>query len=394
MLSGGSLAHGPSRPQFIPDQRRPCPTSVVRNASGKFQLSACIAAVPPPVLQKVAVDCMRAEPLLQRGLRTCPSARDIVRLSDDTGNAAKHSAAAGTYLGRRPVSEELRNNETVGNVLNAIADLGDVLYVQSASSWLRGVGTAGGKFGHMMLVIKKPHRVTLNSEMGRWLRPIWPDGARELWLLQALEITRGRPGLHTAELLLLSGHHQSDSLNLIGELYNGHADMTDQVVDVWQIPEKVKSTFNEVLFQETLEEMRQLGSKSWSWTAAARSILKTETHCLLDQTMQADSISGTEAEHFLHQVKEAWDSEAICTSVVVAFWQRYLVKLAKVNYPPELNDVKAAQLILQCMPLKADCCLPGDVMSAMERCGWSLRVSRRRPAAQRRTLCDECGWLP
>jgi hypothetical protein len=248
------------------------------------------------------------------------------------------------------------------------------------------VGTAGGKFGHMMLIVEKPRRVTLNSDFGRWLQPVWPDGARELWLVQALEITRCRPGLHSADLLLLGGHHHNGSLTLLGEIYDGNADMTDQVVEVWQIPENIKSTFSEVLFRETLEDILCSGSKGWSWTTAARSVLKCESHCLLDPTMQAESL--------LHHLKEAWDADPICTSVVVAFWQRYLVKFAKVNYPPELNDVKAAELILQCMPLKADRCLPSDVMRAMDRCGWSLRVAHRHSVSQRRLLCDGCGWLP
>jgi len=153
-----------------------------------------------------------------------------------------------------------------------------------------------------------------------------------------------------------------------------------------EVYSRLGRTFSEVLFRETLEDMLCSGSKGWSWTTAARSVLKPEGHCLLDQTLQA--------ERLLHHAKEAWDAEPICTSVVVAFWQRYLVKFAKVNYPPELNDVKAAELILQCMPLKADRCLPGDVMSAMDRCGWSLRVAPRRSVSQRRLLCDGCGWLP
>jgi hypothetical protein len=307
----------------------------------------------------------------------CSSARNV-RFCDDTDNAANHSATAGTFLGQRPLSERPRNSESVGNALNAIAGLGDVLNVYSASSWGR-IGTAGGKFGHMMIVVEEPRRVTLNSEIGRWLHSVWPDEAKELWSLQALEITRDRPGLHSAELLLLDGHNRNGSLTLLGELHDGRADMTDQVVEVWQIPENIKSTFNEVLFRETLEDMLHSGSKGWSWTTAARSVLKSQSHCLLDQTLQA--------ERLLHDAKEAWDAEPICTSVVVAFWQRYLVKFAKVNNPPELNDVKAAELILQCMPLKADRCLPGDVMSAMDRCGWSLRVCRRRAESQRRSLC-------
>jgi ubiquitin-conjugating enzyme E2 variant len=45
-------------------------------------------------------------------------------------------------------------------------------------------------------------------------------------------------------------------------------------------------------------------------------------------------------------------------------------------------------------PQPPERCLPSDVMSAMDRCGWSLRVGRRRSVTQRRLLCDGCGWLP
>merc|ERR1719433_1588870 len=316
---------------------------------------------------------------LSRGFRSCSNSAREVRLSATAETCLSRNS---TYLGQKPVSEEPRNSESAGKALNAVVGLGDVLNVHSASS-LGMVGTAGGKFGHMMLIVEKPRCVTLDSQTGRWLQPVWPHGVRELWLVQAQEITRGRPGLHSADLPLLGGHNHPGSLTLLGEIYDGNADMTDQVVEVWQIPEHIKSTFSEVLFRETLEDMLQSGSKGWSWTTAARSVLKSESHCLLDQTMQA--------ERLLHHVKEAWDAEPICTSVVVTFWQRYLVKFAKINNPPELNDVKAADLILQCMPLKADRCLPSVVMSAMDRCGWSLRVARRRSISQRRLLCDGCG---
>merc|ERR1712146_658240 len=68
----------------------------------------------------------------------------------------------------------------------------------------------------------------------------------------------------------------------------------------------------------------------------------------------------------MDKVHGYWESAPICTSIVTAFWQRYLCKFAHATGQCEAN------LILKWMPLKADRVLPGELVDTMQKCGWML----------------------
>jgi len=293
-----------------------------------------------------------ARPLLQHRTVGNGGARQLARFKDDQDNVTRNMVLLNTVAGVEPD-------------LRTLVLPGDVLFVQGVGSWLLGVGTAGGPFGHVMLVIARPECIQRCSEKGRFLSPIWPPEADQIWLLRVLECTRSRANLHVAELLL---HADVDtgSLVLLGELSDSecHVDTTEQQVELWHSPDPLRKTFSEALFTDALRETLADDSKGWSWTTAARCLLRP-----------ARSL-GTEEDtnRVVQEVRAGWAAEPICTSVVIALWQRYLFKLAESHGPAEIRSAKAAELVMQWMPLRADSCLPGDVMKVMQQCGWTARM--------------------
>jgi len=258
------------------------------------------------------------------------------------------------------------NSQTfAGADLRSFVLPGDVLFVQGMGSWLLGVGTAGGPFGHVMLVVERPECIQSFSEKGRFLAPVWPPRAEKIWLLRVLECTRSRANLHVAELLL-HADQETGALILLGELSDSecHVDTTEQQVELWQSPDPLRKTFSEVLFTDALQETLADDSKAWSWTTAAR--------CLLRPTRSLGMEEDTDL--VVREVMAGWAAEPICTSVVISLWQRYLFKVAESYGPAEISSAKAAELVTQWMPLRADSCLPGDVMRVMQKCGWTARM--------------------
>jgi len=252
-----------------------------------------------------------------------------------------------------------------GADLRSLVLPGDVLFVQGTGSWLFGVGIAGGPFGHVMLVIERPKCIQSYSEKGRFLSPIWPRGTEQIWLVRVLECTRSRANLHVAELLL-HVDQETGSLVLLGELLDAecHVDTTEQQVELWHSPDPLRKTFSEVLFTDALQETLADDGKAWSWTTAAR--------CMLRPTQSLGMEDDTDL--VVQEIRAGWAAEPICTSVVISFWQRYLFKLAESHGPSEISSAKKAELVMQFLPLRADSCLPGDVMRVMQKCGWTARM--------------------
>merc|ERR1712010_306366 len=93
---------------------------------------------------------------------------------------------------------------------------------------------------------------------------------------------------------------------------------------------------------------------SWSYKTAARAVFKS-----------AKLSRRKSREELMDKVQGYWETAPICTSIVTAFWQRFLVKLAQATGQCEAN------MILKWMPLKADRVLPGDLVETMKKCGWT-----------------------
>jgi len=252
--------------------------------------------------------------------------------------------------------------------LDGVVVPGDVLFVKGTGGFME-LGTAGGFLGHVMLVIEAPERISANSELAQFLEPIWPtDGAKEIWKLRTAEATRSNEGLHECDLLMRidCDTHQ---LVLIGEFGNGQVDFCNEVVDLWQCPRQLRAQLHTRLVESVIREM-QLQGRSWSWTTAARAVLRNP-ECLTD---------CGDKEQLLREIIECWAADPICTSVVICFWQRCLVQLADAANscsPNGVPQVEPVDLILKWMPLKADRSLPGILLETMRRCGWTRRTTLR-----------------
>lgn len=249
--------------------------------------------------------------------------------------------------------------------VECFASPGDVLFVHGTTTWLTGVGTAGGPLGHMMLIVEEPHRIQYSSEKGCWLRPVWPsDAVVEVWMVRVIESSRSNAGLHQADILMYLS--ETGQLILIGEVTGGHVDTTEQLADLWQSPEILRRQLSAGLVNGVLQDMRS-NCANWSWATAALALLLSSAASLRIQP---------NIEESLREIKKGWAAEPICTSVVVSFWQRLLCKLAAMTGgPPESVDAKAADMIMKWMPLRADRCSPGQLMDAMQKSGWTVRTA-------------------
>lgn len=237
---------------------------------------------------------------------------------------------------------------------------GDVLSTcDHGGGRLWDIGRAGGFMGHTFVVTARPRRVSWNSRHAEEqnLEAIWPKGdVSEIWAVRIMESMRDVAGLHEAEAYVyVDGQGQ---LILIGETCHRAGELFFQdpeLVELWQSPAELRSSFRLDLMQESLEETRaQIGDFGWSVTTAARAVL---TNANIPQ-------GAGEAE-----IAACWQQEPICTSIVIALWQRYLCKLAQALSAAG-TSVKPIDLIMRWMPLKADRGLPGELLSTMQKAGW------------------------
>jgi len=180
----------------------------------------------------------------------------------------------------------------------------------------------------------------------------------------------------TRSEIVLRVNPRSGGLTMIGELIplsesQVHLGITDgELVELWQSPAALRQGLRSDLLIESLEEMEATGG-TWSYATAAQALFYRSA--TIDD--EADSAELVEL------VQECWESPPICTSVVISFWQRYLCKLADAIGRDEVD------FILQWMPLRADRGLPGELLSTMQRCGWTqmtsfLATGRRRSSSE------------
>lgn len=102
-------------------------------------------------------------------------------------------------------------------------------------------------------------------------------------------------------------------------------------------------------------------SGDWSITTAARALF-----------MDARCDPNADKDNLMTEIKACWSVDPICTSIVVIFWQRYVCKLVQSINPSVRTQqpLHPCVLVLDCMPLKADRALPGELEKAMREQGW------------------------
>jgi len=264
-----------------------------------------------------------------------------------------------------------------GDALELLMAPGDVLAVRAApgaplsSRLLTEIGTTHGLMGHVLLVLSAPRCIRRESPDGENLQAAFPaerPEVQELWKVRTLESTRSEDGLHEAETLLYI-EPDSGRLVIAGELEPGNTICLNEdaeQLELWQSPAELRARLRLDLMQKVLLDMKA-HEASWSGATAIRAVLSSAS--------LAAPAAGVDPAPTLETVKASWEKEPICTSVVVAFWQRYLCELAAAELGgggasrAELSR-RSLDLILQWMPIKADRGLPGDLTGAFRSTGW------------------------
>jgi len=251
---------------------------------------------------------------------------------------------------------------------------GDVLSVRAApgaplsSRLFTEIGTTHGLMGHVLLVLSAPKCIKRESPEGEHLQAAFPKDRpeiSELWKVRTLESTRSEVGLHETESLLYV-EPSNGRLVIAGELEKGANTIClnedAEQLELWQSPSELRARLRLDLMQKVLVAMKA-NEASWSGTTAIRAVLSSAGIPALS--------AGADPVPALETVKACWEKEPICTSVVVAFWQRYVCELAAAEGGSGTELARRSfELILQWMPLKADRGLPGDLLGAFRASGW------------------------
>jgi hypothetical protein len=240
--------------------------------------------------------------------------------------------------------------------------------VEGNAEGIMRLGATGGYMGHVMLVTAPPRCLVRASAEGQLLQNIWPaENPDVLWAVNTMESCRAHAGYHETEYLMFLD--QAGRILLQGEYQHGDDGPKllkyeeDTPVLLFQSPSELRDNFRQHLFQEALESMRK-SQASWSWATAVKAFL-------LSAEMQTQHLDSRRAS--LEGVKQCWNANPICTSVVIECWQQYLCGLAdecNANRLPNEPASHALDWICQWMPLKADRALPGDLISTLQQCNW------------------------
>lgn len=234
---------------------------------------------------------------------------------------------------------------------------GDVLIVRG-SGRLTDIGVNGGFLGHAMLALSQPVAVPMGSVIATRLADVWPRGASRIWKVAAVECCRSAEGLQWSEVFL---HVRRGELVLLGDLTASddepegviHEVEGQETVEVWHCPKELRSVFCTKTMTMVLDEM-SAHEANWSLTTAVRAVFSSSW------------LGNDEPEELLQRAKAAWKAAPICTSVPIIFWQRYLCRMAKGNRASQSETLR------KWLPLAADRALPGDLVSGMTCCGWTV----------------------
>jgi len=240
---------------------------------------------------------------------------------------------------------------------------GDVLSI-TGNDQIAQLGAHGGFMGHVLVVLGDAQPLPASLPEGSRIRKhLKIRGQCDLWKVRTLESTRSQSGLHSADLILRS-NTEAGTLLLVAELCIDSNDLSmidSEAVEVWQSPPELRKNFRSDLMDQVVADMKDQES-DWSLVTAARALLSGRS-----DLRRARSGSS------MKEIQHCWDMDPICTSVVVVFWQRYLLRLSReTTSQNSVGHLKEdpAKLILKWMPLKSDGVLPGVLMKVMRDCGW------------------------
>lgn len=161
-----------------------------------------------------------------------------------------------------------------------------------------------------------------------------------------------------------------------------------EIVEVWRCPPELRAMGRADAMEAALADVRA-HTASWSWATAVRAfILSGEVKVATAGDGDFSAVHAVDGPKVLEEIQQCWLAEPICTSIVIAFWQRYLCKLAaEISIDSHTHCRSALDMILLWMPLKADRVLPGQLLSAMRSHGWS-NVTSVPIVATRETIAE------
>jgi len=239
---------------------------------------------------------------------------------------------------------------------------GDVFSIKG-NDQVAQLGAHGGFMGHFVVVLSDAQLLPASLPEGAEMRKLLKIRSTcNLWKVRTLESTRSKSGLHVADLFLRSDE-ETGLLLLVGEISIDGSELSlidSETVEVWQSPLELRRSFRVDLMEHVIADMKTQEA-DWSLSTAARALL----------TRPSD-LRRSKRGRSLREIQDCWDIDPICTSVVVVFWQRYLLRFAQAgacqNFLAQPQD--PAKLILKWMPLKSDGVLPGALTQVMHDCGW------------------------
>lgn len=241
-----------------------------------------------------------------------------------------------------------------GDLIDLLIVPGDV-FVLRGSGQLSKIGTVQGFLGHVVLVVGSPRAIRRGTHQASELGDVWPSNSvAELWRIPTAESTRAEKGLYFVDLLVFVDKRRGNRLTLFGEISKNEVSLCKhEEIELWQSPHDLRKGLCVDLVKHVLGDMKA-SQRDWSRATAVRALL---TSAKLRR--RAKNPKDT-----LRKVMAAWDRKPICTSIVVTFWQRYLLK--------SVSDeaASAIDLILRWMPLKADRTLPGELTRGLQAAGW------------------------
>jgi hypothetical protein len=234
---------------------------------------------------------------------------------------------------------------------------GDVICVKGDADGITRLGATGGFMGHVLLVVSPPMGIQRNSVEAIQYHNMWPRNTRMLWIVQTGESSRQSEGFQETDLImcvnrkgqiLIIGEHAQDQKGLLR--YD-----KPTPAQLFCCPPELRAHCRLDMMYEVLAQLRNREA-NWSWGTAVRAFL-----------FSADVSADKDSDDMLEEIKHCWNSDPICTSIVIIFWQQYMCKLADYH-----EDGHAMDWILQWMPVKADRALPGELLSTMQKCGWDV----------------------
>lgn len=234
---------------------------------------------------------------------------------------------------------------------------GDILFIQGLGG-LTEIGTTGGYFGHFLVIVSAPEFLSANE--AKELRDC--DAgllASRSCKVETVESTRNHCGLHRSHHVIYADP-DTGCLSIAAELLRDRDGMEfvpvlREPLQIWRSPSEIRAKVSSMSVCQVLTDM-QACEQNWSLTTAAKAAL-----------MSASVLGRKRDDSLLEELSACWQQAPICTSIVVIFWQRLLGRIAIQFHDDHLD------LILKWLPLKADRGLPGEVLAALDHCGWDLK---------------------